>query len=51
MRFAVSWLTFFLCLIIVLYIYGIYKYGFVGYAKRRIANKQKRADYLINLFE
>ena len=51
MRIQLNWLTFILCLIIVLYIYGIYKYGFVGYAKRRIENKQKRSDYLINLFE
>ena len=29
-------------------IYKIYKYGFVGYAKRRMEKRQRRADKLKN---
>jgi hypothetical protein len=32
-------------------IYQIYKYGFVGYAKKRIEKRQRRADNLKNLVD
>jgi hypothetical protein len=32
-------------------IYQIYKYGFVGYTKRRMEKRQRRADNLKNLLE
>lgn len=31
-----------------LFIYRIYKYGFVGYAKRRMERRQRRVDNLKN---
>ena len=32
-------------------IYQIYKYGFVGYAKKRIEKRQRRADNLKNFVD